>query len=81
MKIQANNLKRQYDLHADEYAKKATEVLSSGWYILGKEVEEFEKEFLPASMTPDRSTVVMEPISNPAEDKKQDLTKTIVNLR
>ena len=45
MKIQANNLKRQYDLHADEYAKKATEVLSSGWYILGKEVEEFEKEF------------------------------------
>ena len=35
MKIQANNLKRQYDLHAEEYAKKATEVLGSGWYILG----------------------------------------------
>ena len=34
MKIQANNLKRQYDLHANEYKEKANEVLDSGWYVL-----------------------------------------------
>ncbi|MBQ6478084.1 MAG: DegT/DnrJ/EryC1/StrS family aminotransferase [Erysipelotrichaceae bacterium] len=45
MEIQANNLKRQFDLHAGEYNRKALEVLDSGWYILGKEVKEFEKEF------------------------------------
>lgn len=45
MQIQANNLKRQYDLHAAEYEAKALEVLRSGWYILGKEVESFEKEW------------------------------------
>ncbi len=45
MKIIPNNLQRQYELHADEYKKKACEVLDTGWYVLGKEVEEFEKEF------------------------------------
>lgn len=45
MKILANNLKRQYDLHADEHEKKAIEVLRSGWYILGKEVSSFEEEW------------------------------------
>ncbi len=45
MKIMPNNLKRQYDLHALEYEQAALSVLRSGWYILGKEVEEFEKEF------------------------------------
>ena len=45
MKILANNLKRQYDLFAPEYEQKALEVLRSGWYILGHEVSEFEKEF------------------------------------
>ena len=43
--IMPNNLKRQYELHAQEYEKKALEVLRSGWYILGKEVEAFEKEW------------------------------------
>lgn len=43
--IMANNLKRQYDLHAQEYEEKALEVLRSGWYILGNEVKEFEKEW------------------------------------
>lgn len=43
--IMANNLKRQYDLHAPEYEAKALEVLRSGWYILGNEVKEFEKEW------------------------------------
>ncbi|MBO4694000.1 MAG: DegT/DnrJ/EryC1/StrS family aminotransferase [Clostridia bacterium] len=43
--IMPNNLRRQYSLHADEYRKKACEVLDSGWYILGKEVESFEQEW------------------------------------
>ena len=45
MDIMPNNLKRQFDLHADEYEKKTVEVLRSGWYILGKEVAAFENEF------------------------------------
>ena len=43
--IMPNNLGRQYSLHADEYKKKACEVLDSGWYILGKEVSAFEDEW------------------------------------
>ena len=45
MKIAANDLKRQHDIYKDEYNSKAVEVLNSGWYILGSEVKEFEKEF------------------------------------
>lgn len=45
MKVLANNLRRQYNLHAEEYEKKAVEVLRSGWYILGREVTFFEKEW------------------------------------
>lgn len=43
--IMPNNLKRQYDLHAEEYEVKALEVLRSGWYILGEEVQAFEQEW------------------------------------
>lgn len=43
--ILPNDLKRQYDLHADEYRAKALAVLDGGWYILGKEVEAFEREW------------------------------------
>lgn len=45
MDIMPNNLKRQYEMHAAEYEVKALEVLRSGWYILGNEVKEFEKEW------------------------------------
>lgn len=45
MKILPNNLKRQHDIYGEEYNNKAVEVLNSGWYVLGKEVESFEKEF------------------------------------
>lgn len=45
MQILANDLKRQYGLHAAEYEAKALEVLRGGWYILGKEVEAFEREW------------------------------------
>ena len=43
--IMANNLLRQFSLHAAEYEEKVVEVLRSGWYILGKEVEAFESEW------------------------------------
>lgn len=45
MKILPNNLKRQHDIHIKEYNDKAEEVMNSGWYVLGNEVKEFEKEF------------------------------------
>lgn len=41
----SNDLGRQFQLYAEEYEKKAVEVLRSGQYILGNEVGEFEKEF------------------------------------
>lgn len=44
-KIMPNNLKRGFEQYQDEFEKKALEVLRSGWYILGNEVKEFEKEF------------------------------------
>ncbi len=43
--ILPNDLKRQYNLYAEEYRKKACEILDSGWYVLGKEVEAFEAEW------------------------------------
>lgn len=43
--IMPNNLGRQYTLYAEEYKKKACEVLDSGWYVLGKEVAAFEDEW------------------------------------
>lgn len=45
MQIAANDLKRQYDLHAPEYERKAIEVLRKGWYIMGPELASFEQEF------------------------------------
>ena len=45
MKILPNNLKRQHELHAEEYNAKAIEVMNSGWYVLGNEVKQFENEF------------------------------------
>lgn len=43
--IPFNELKRGYELYKEEYDKKALSVLESGWYILGREVSEFEYEF------------------------------------
>ena len=45
MNIPQNSLKRQFELHQAEYEDAALRVLRSGWYILGNEVEAFEKEF------------------------------------
>ena len=45
MKIDLAILGRQFELHQAEYEQAALKVLRSGWYILGREVEAFEKEF------------------------------------
>lgn len=45
MEIMANRMDRGFFRYQEEFEEKALEVLRSGWYILGKEVAEFEKEF------------------------------------
>ena len=45
MNIPANRLDRLFYLHQQEYENVALRVLRSGWYILGNEVSQFEKEF------------------------------------
>lgn len=45
MEVSANRLDRIFYQHQKEYEDKAIEVLRSGHYILGNEVEQFEKEF------------------------------------
>ena len=45
MKIMPNRLDRGFYQYQEEFEAKAIEVLRSGWYVLGKEVERFEKEF------------------------------------
>lgn len=45
MKIMPNRLDRGFYQYQEEFEEKAIEVLRSGWYVLGKEVENFEKEF------------------------------------
>lgn len=44
-KIAANRLDRGFFQYQGEFEQKALEVLRKGWYILGSEVQEFEKEF------------------------------------
>jgi len=46
--IPINDLSRGYRLFQKEYEEKAIEVLRSGWYILGHEVTDFEKEYAEA---------------------------------
>ena len=45
MKIMPNRLDRGFLLYQEEFEQKALEVLRSGWYVLGREVEAFEREF------------------------------------
>lgn len=44
-RIMPNRLDRGFYLHQKEFEEKAIEVLRSGWYVLGQEVDNFEKEF------------------------------------
>ena len=45
MQVEYTVLKRTFELHREEYEAAALRALRSGWYILGKEMETFEKEF------------------------------------
>ena len=45
MKIMANRMDRGFFRYQKEFEEKALEVLRSGWYVLGNEVNCFEKEF------------------------------------
>ena len=45
MNIMANRMDRAYFKYKDEFDNKAISVLESGWYILGKEVNNFENEW------------------------------------
>lgn len=45
MKVMANRLDRGFEQYQEEFEKKAIDVLRSGWYVLGNEVMQFEKEF------------------------------------
>jgi dTDP-4-amino-4,6-dideoxygalactose transaminase len=45
MKINFNELKRGYEKYKEEYNKAVINVLESGWYILGENVEKFETNF------------------------------------
>lgn len=44
-KIMPNRLDRGFYKYQDEFENKALDVLRSGWYVLGNEVSQFEKEF------------------------------------
>ena len=43
--VEYTSLKNNYDLFSAEYEEAALRVLRSGWYILGPELERFEKSF------------------------------------
>ena len=45
MQIPSNTLKPGYEKYREEYIAATTRVLDSGWYILGNELEAFEREF------------------------------------
>lgn len=45
MNIPFNVLDRQYLKYQSEYENKVLETLRKGWYVLGPEVENFEKEY------------------------------------
>lgn len=45
MKVMPNRMDRGFYKYQDEFEQKALEVLRSGWYVLGKEVNSFEEEF------------------------------------
>lgn len=45
MQVHCNVLDRQFLMYQSEYEEAALRVLRSGWYVLGTEVNQFEKEF------------------------------------
>ncbi len=45
MRIMPNRMDRGFYKYQKEFEDKALKVLRSGWYVLGEEVDCFEKEF------------------------------------
>lgn len=45
MKIPFGNLKANYEAHKPQFDQAVSDVLKSGWYILGERAKEFEKAF------------------------------------
>lgn len=45
MNVPYTDLRRNFLLHKEEYEEAVLRVLNSGWYILGKEMEDFEQQF------------------------------------
>ena len=45
MKIMPNRMDRGFFRYQEEFEQKALEVLRSGWYVLGEQVNSFEEEF------------------------------------
>ena len=45
MKVDYTVLRRSYELYKEEYEEAVLRVMQSGWYILGPEMQAFEKEF------------------------------------
>ena len=45
MRVPFTDLKRSFEAYQDEYENAALRALRSGWYILGSELESFEREF------------------------------------
>lgn len=45
MVVQSVVLKRTFNQHKEEYEEAVLRALNSGWYILGKEMEDFEERF------------------------------------
>ena len=98
---EGNRLKNRVETLRSRYKRMLEDELERMNYGSGNLLEEFEKEFLPASMTAagsqphssftapshsaPKSTMVMDPIkdgsNNPGEAKKEDLTKTLVNIK
>lgn len=45
MEIKCNRLDRGFYIHKKEFESKLLQILESGWYVLGNELESFEREF------------------------------------
>ena len=45
MNIMPNRMDRGFFRYQEDFERKAIDVLRSGWYVLGKEVKDFEQEF------------------------------------
>ena len=81
MKIMPNRMDRGFHQYQKEFEEKAIEVLRSGWYVLGKEVSAFEKEFAsnPRLNVEAVRTLLGASGQRPSEAKVQQVYRQILN--